>query len=96
MKEIPKGFTLRSGTMPSVIPAAVRRALDVLEKLPFKEIINTKELAARIGVVTDTLRGGHSADEALKENRFTYRGNVLWGSKKTIAELRRQMNAEKD
>lgn len=87
-----KGFKVRgrSSGFAGQLPACGKRAIQVLDKLPFKQLMRTRELAELVGVQHHTIQ--HIATLAqLSEYRFTVSKSesLLWGSKKTIKELKR-------
>jgi len=95
MNAIPKGFTLKGGgTSDSNIPTVARKVVAFLEKLPFKELVDSRQLASVIGVQLNTLQQ-HMKDPYVLGNRYNlYSCRVMWGSKRTIRELKR-LNGEK-
>jgi hypothetical protein len=93
MKNLPDGFCLKSGSTKFQSSSLIRRVIDILENLPKKELVTTNDLAGILGVRPDTVRG-EATDPLLAPYRYKHTSGVLWGSKKTIAELRARMEME--
>lgn len=92
MNRIPEGFKVSPTVFNSRIPGGVKRSISVLDSLPFKELLTSEQLASKIGTVVLC----DSAHPALADYRFILSSRrVLFGSKKTIAELKR-INSEKE
>ena len=75
-----------------------RRAKEFLNKLPYTEMVDSKELAAEVGVKDASLRH-HSCCFGMEDYKVevvatltetgTHRGpKLFWGSKKTIADYK--------
>lgn len=78
------------------VPLPVARAIEVLEKLPFKELLTTRQLAESIGIQKPTF-GHYAPHSAMSPYRFDcgkQSKGLLWGSSRTISELRRQLERE--
>ena len=91
MKAMLSGFTVQ-GTEEFIgsVPVVVKKAEEVLEKQPFKTLLRTVHLVGLLGVGVSYF-SKNATHPFLKDNRFNVRGAlVVWGSKKTIQELRRQ------
>src|ERR1700679_1096748 len=91
---IPLGFRLGGEHFePITLPAAVARAVKTLKHLSFKELLTTRQLAEICGMQKMSFSHyvGHPALFVYKHNTGqTSRGN-LWGSSRTIRELKRQL-----
>ena len=93
--QLPKGFSFR-GTAANLcdanIPRSVKRIAERLDKLKFKEVLSTFELSVGIGCSIVTIRAVAS-HPALAEYRCnpTKEKTVVWGSRRTIAELKKQL-----
>lgn len=88
---LPSGFTFRGGFAPTNVPLLCRKIAAFLDKLPFKEIIDTRQLAAAMDVQLNGVQHV-SAEPYLVEYRHALTGNrVAWGSKRTIKELKKQL-----
>lgn len=84
------GFKISDAAIASgSTPVIVRKVVEYLEKLPFKELIVGRQLAAAVGVSSGHIQH-HGSEPILKDYRFKYKGCYLWGSKRTIKELARQ------
>ncbi len=93
MKSIPADFKLRAGFSAGPIPAVARKMVSYLETLPFKELIEFRELARAVGVKYKTMKD-YSVEPSVQANKYSVHVNrVWWGSKRTIKELRKR-NAE--
>jgi hypothetical protein len=90
-----EGFKLCStNAAPGLLSAMAKRAIVVLDKLPFKELVDTRELCARMKCAISTFHRD-SANPDLKDYCFSVSENrKVWGSKRTIKELKR-LNEEK-
>lgn len=88
---LPEGFRV-NGTVyvADNVPPLVHKVIAELDKLPFKELVTTRQLAAITHYTINTLQQW-SADPFLKDYRFTHknRSMIFWGSKRTIKELKR-------
>lgn len=93
-KQIPEGFKVSAeiaGTTSST--ACVLRARQILEVLPFKELLTTRQLAERCKVTLMYFRH-HVSDTKIVANKYALRASqFVWGSERTIKELKKQ-NAE--
>lgn len=87
---LPAGFKV-NGTktkegMPT--PPRVRKIIVVLDSLPASELITSMELAARLGMAT----GGSTLQfPGLQDYREKVDSKLFWGSRKSIAQLRKQL-----
>lgn len=92
MKSIlPEGFLVNGNVYVSDnLPPLIRNVIAQLEKLPFKELVTTRQLAALTRYTMNSLQQW-SADPSLKDYRFMHenRSMIFWGSKQTIKELKR-------
>lgn len=89
---IPEGFKV-SSTMVSVgikIPALVNRLIAALITVPYLELLDTQQIAVRIDAFASTVRGV-ATHPALALYRHKVETKLVWGSKKTIIELRKRM-----
>jgi hypothetical protein len=86
------GFRI-DGTVTSFsnAPLCVVRAIEALEKLPFKELLTTRQLAELLGIQHNSF-AHHASNPRMSKYKY-YTGTptkgYLWGSKKTLAELKR-------
>lgn len=93
-KAIPAGFKVSAEIAGvSKTTACIVRARAILEALPFKELLTTRQLAERCGVELMYFRH-HIADSTIAANKYALRPcQFVWGSARTIKELKKQ-NAE--
>lgn len=88
------GFRLSGKSFePTTLPVAVARAVKVLKHLSFKELLTTRQLAQLSGLQKMSFSHyvGHPALSVYKYNiGQTSRGN-MWGSVRTMRELKRQL-----
>ena len=89
----PSDFKIRGGLVLSgSISPTVARCIKALDALPFKELITPRQLAALAKATHYTLMS-LGADPALAPYKFQHQHKNYWGNKKTIAELKRQMES---
>lgn len=89
---LPAGFKvngLSGGSGAVKIPAPVQKVLAFLDELPYKELMDTRELWVKTGV--NPARSPFYLPIVDSYRQKVDNKNV-WGSPKTIAELRRQLN----
>jgi hypothetical protein len=93
--QLPKGFTLRGNVSPGGnLPALVKKTIAHLDAMKFKEVVTTFELSSIIGVTVHALQC-HATHPAVAAYRYQGKqSQVIWGSKRTIAELKRQMEKQ--
>lgn len=69
------------------LPPRIKRVIEVLDKMPFKEVLPTRQL-----LPLAKTSGNNFADySALDSYRVKIDGRMFWGSTKTIAELKKQL-----
>lgn len=95
MKSLPPGFRLNSKKFTQQRQApVVRRAIALLSNLPFEEMIDTRQLAAALGVSLGTARQ-FTADPELADFRrsvvYDSRRFLAWGSPATIKKFDKDM-----
>ncbi len=89
---LPAGFkvngfkTTASSGMP--IPPRVRKVTTILDRLPFEELLTTQEVAGRAGFSNSGSVICHPAFEPYREK---VDGKLFWGSRQSIAKLRKQL-----
>lgn len=92
-----KGFSVRGagGRTFGKVPPFVVKMIAELEKLTFKELLTTRSLQELMRVSMDHIRK-YTSDPNLASHKFQRcRGEgSLWGSKRTIRELKRQMEKQ--
>jgi hypothetical protein len=90
------GFTMRNPSSYTGVsaPPCVTKAIEYLEKLPYKELISTRDLSSAIrssyGYFSREAPNAHLKPYCVKMRPSV----VLWGSKRTIKELQRQMEKQ--
>ena len=83
-----KPFSVARPSPPSVIAVST-----FLDKLPFGELMSSENVRVRCGIGNQTLR--NYARKFLSDyNQQRHGREALWGSKRTIAEYRRQLALE--
>jgi hypothetical protein len=83
-------FTV-NGTAPLRAKSNVQVVLETLEKLSFKELVTTAELAKLTQLSQDCrVFRKHSTPFLLTDLRAEIEDTVYWGSTKTIKELKKQ------
>jgi len=95
MKSLPPGFRLnRRKFSPQQRPAIVRRAIELLKKLAFGELVDTRQLAAALGITSHHVQQ-FGADPSLADfRRITMhesRRFLVWGSSATIKKFDKDM-----
>lgn len=95
MKSLPPGFRLnRKKFVPQEQATIVRRAIELLKKLSFGELIDTRQLAAALGA---SIHHVHQfvADPGLADfrRRATHESRriLVWGSPATIKKFDKDM-----
>jgi hypothetical protein len=89
---LPKGFKVngvRTAGDGIPLPPMAQKIVAVLDKLPASELLTTAELAAR---VSSSLTGSTFTHPGLQDYRQQVDRNMFWGSRKSIAKLRKQLN----
>jgi hypothetical protein len=89
---LPAGFKvngIKSGT--ALVPPRVKKIIVILDKQPFGELMTSMEL-----MMQAELSAGSSvcAHPALSEYREKIDNKYFWGSKKSIAQLRKQLSED--
>lgn len=74
----------------------VERIKRSLGGLKYKEVLTTAQLAEVLGISYGRLKAAYTADPALTDYRLKVKlldrsNQVVWGSKKTIEELKRRV-----
>lgn len=73
-------------------PASIQKIQSYLDSLPYKELVRIRSVAEHFGVTLNTVRQD-TKHPALADYRQDLKYNdVVWGSRKTIKELRRRFN----
>ncbi len=91
---LPSGFkvngskTTHSGIP---IPPKVRHMQEVLDALPSDELLTTIEMCAQTG---SSMGGSHLQHPALQNFREKIDNKLFWGSRKSIARLRKKLSEE--
>jgi hypothetical protein len=67
----------------------VQKIIDILTEIPDTELLTSGELSERLGAL---LAGGGSGQHpALQDYREKVDGKLFWGSRTSIAQLRKQL-----
>lgn len=86
---LPPGFKINGSAIHSstgLIPPRVRKIIAFLTPLPADELMTTMDVTQTLGVAD--LRTNHPA---LRDYRETVDGKLFWGSRASIAQLRKQL-----
>jgi hypothetical protein len=86
---LPAGFKVngvKSGTV--LIPPRVKKIIAVLDKQSFGELMTSMELMTQAGLSVGSAACSHPA---LAEYREKIDNKYFWGSRKSIAQLRKQL-----
>lgn len=94
---LPAGFVVNGSTVKSEawsLPPRGKKMVEILEKLPLGEVLTSQEVSIRIG---GALQGGSlNTHPGLHDYREKIDGRVFWGSKKSIAKLRKQLGISEE
>lgn len=95
--QLPKGFKVREGAeLQGPLPRLVVKIQAFLDSTKFQEVMTTFQLAQGTSYTPGTVRS-EGAHPALELYRYkTPSGTILWGSKRTIAELRKQLKKQSE
>ena len=89
---LPAGFKVNGMRLPkgkkAPTPPRVQKIISLLEKLPTGDLWTTRELMDRTGL---SFSGGAIQSSALNEYREKVDNKLFWGSRKSIAQLRKQL-----
>jgi len=87
-------FTVNGKPLEAVsLPRLVKRIHEYLESLPFGELKRIAEIAVAVGVVKDSVNQ-HTCNNLIAHNRCSLGyHNIVWGSKETIVELEKELEA---
>lgn len=93
--QLPKGFKLREGAeIRGPLPPIITKVLTYLDSTKFGDLLTTFQLSQAVKYSTPSIQGV-AAHPALAEYRFTQSSRaILWGSKRTIAELKKQLKKQ--
>jgi hypothetical protein len=96
---LPKGFKV-DGSVPGaqgskLVPPRVKKIMASLDVLPFGELLTSTELGQRVNL---SFGGAWTAHPAVIDYRQKVDGKLFGGSRKSIANLRKQLqeNEESD
>ena len=89
---LPAGFKV-SGTTTGkstsgLVPPRAQKIIAMVEKLPFAELLTSREVAERVAL---SIGGAWSSHPALADYSEKVDGKLFWGSRKSIAYLRAQL-----
>lgn len=88
---LPPGFKVNGSkgtTIETPIPPRARKIIELLDALPFTELLTTMEVSARLGL---SLSGSYMNHPTLGDYREKVDNKLFWGTRKSIAELRKQL-----
>jgi len=92
---IPKDFKVSSNVvLTGRIPPTMKKAMDMLNALPFKLLLNSREVSQRLGVCFGSFQS--SSASYMGGYRVKVATQFLYGSKKTIAELLKRQKEQVD
>lgn len=89
---IPAGFKVNGVTV-GPIPPQVEKIAAFLDKLPFGELLTSREVSARLRC---SRNGDSFSHPAVSEYKERIGNKLFWGSKKTISDLRKKLNEDTD
>lgn len=87
---LPAGFTVNGRAEKAVlrIPAQLQRLMTFLDSTPENDLFTTLEVAERLGI---SAGGNKWQSSAIADYREKVDGKIFWGSKASIAQLRRKL-----
>lgn len=89
---LPAGFKVNGSKIekgrPIHIPPAVRKIISLLERLPFGNLLTTREISLQSGLAVNGSQMGHPG---LDEYCEKVDNKKFWGNRKSIAQLRKQL-----
>jgi hypothetical protein len=74
---------------PKTASPVVKKVTEFLDKYPFGELLETRNLASILKYIPGTIHK-EGASPILEDYRYKYQVKILWGSKKTIKALKKQ------
>ena len=91
---LPNGFKV-NGASSVTIPDSpqVKKIKTILDVLPFTELLTTRELGNRMGLMLNGINALHPSLDAYREK---VDGRNFWGSRKSIERLRKQLAEPED
>lgn len=96
---LPKGFKV-DGSVPEaggagLLPPRVKKIMAALDVLPFGDLLTSMELGQRLNL---SFSGSWTSHPAVANYRQKIDGKLFWGSRKSVAKLRKQLqeNEESD
>jgi hypothetical protein len=84
---IPVGFKVNGLKVPKLSPR-VQKVVKILDAMPSDELLTTANLADRVAL---PMSGGITQEFALRDYHEKVDSKVFWGSRKGIAQLRKQL-----
>lgn len=91
MTEKMHGFVISSEYSLALEPKIVRDAIAFLDASKYLHLFTTRELASRLGRTQGRFNGFAAVRELSKYRYQNSSRRVFWGSRKTIAELKRRV-----
>lgn len=94
---LPKGFKV-DGSVPAVqgaqlVPPRVRKIIVLLNTLPVGKLLSSAELGQRVNL---SFGGAWTNHPVVMDYRQKVDGKLFWGSRKSIAKLRKQLEDIED
>lgn len=89
---IPVGFKVNGLKVPKVSPR-VQKIINVLDALPSDELLTSVNLA---DLAAFPMSGGITQEFALRDYHEKVDSKIFWGSRKGIAQLRKQLDESEE
>ncbi len=89
---LPVGFKINGVKVAPMLPR-VAKMISVLQSLPPDELLTSPSLAAKVKF---SLNGGIVQESDLQDFREKVDGRLLWGSRESIAKLRKHLAEPED
>lgn len=91
---LPAGFRVNGvGSGAALIPPRVKKIIAILDRQPFGELMTSMELMSRAGLSVGSSCCSHPG---LADYRTKVDTKYFWGSRKSIAQLRKQLAAPEE
>ena len=88
---LPAGFKVNGSKTDMtrvLVPPRVKKIMSLLDKLPSDELFTSNEVSARAGL---SIGGAFVSHPGLTDYREKVDGRLFWGSRKSIAQLRKKL-----
>jgi hypothetical protein len=90
---LPAGFKVNGSKVTKAVsipvPPRVQKMIQILDALASDELVTTSEFSERLG--RDLHSGGGNTHPALRDYREKVDNRMFWGSRQSIASLRKQL-----